>query len=135
MVYPGDLMMLTSALRDLHAAYPNRFITDVDTTCREIWKHNPYVRYVDRNEPHRYLNLGYPPYSHDEIDPEHLSTRYHRRMSEFLGIPVPVTQPIPEIFISEKEKDPELALSLGLQKPYWVVIAGAKYDTTTKWIP
>jgi ADP-heptose:LPS heptosyltransferase len=132
-VYPGDLMMLTSAVRDLHCAYPDRFITDVDTTCREIWRHNPYIGRVDRAEPHSYLQLGYPPYSHQELHPEHLSTRYHKRLTELLGIDVPVTQATPQIFVSAEERDPEFPLSLGLQQPYWVVIAGAKYDTTTKW--
>ena len=133
MVYPGDLLMLTSALRDLHIAYPGRFITDVDTTCREIWKNNPYVQKVNRADPHTYLSLGYPPYSHHEIQPAHLTTRYHNRLTELLGIPIPVTEEVPQIFMTEEEKDPEFVLSLGLQKPYWVVIAGAKYDTTTKW--
>jgi ADP-heptose:LPS heptosyltransferase len=133
MVYPGDLLMLTSAIRDLHEAYPKRFVTDVDTTCREIWRNNPYVNRVDRNDFHLYLDLGYPPYSHDEPNPEHLATRYHNRMSERLGIPVPVTRPSPQIYVTEEEKDPEFPVSLGLQKPYWVIIGGAKYDTTTKW--
>jgi ADP-heptose:LPS heptosyltransferase len=133
MVYPGDLLMLTSAIRDLHEAYPNRFVTDVDTTCRQIWRNNPYISRVDRNEFHQYVDLGYPPYSHDEVNPEHLTTRYHHRLSEKLGIPVPVTRPTPEIYLTEAEKDPEFVISLGLQQPYWLVIAGAKYDTTTKW--
>jgi hypothetical protein len=28
---PGDIVMLTAALRDLHAAHPKRFVTDVRT--------------------------------------------------------------------------------------------------------
>lgn len=133
MVYPGDLLMLTSAIRDLHSAYPGRFVTDVDTTCREIWRNNPYITRVNRIETHRYLNVGYPPYSHAEPNPRHLTTRYHTRISEMLGIPVPVTTRKPEVFLSDEDKDPEFLISLGVQKPYWVVIAGAKYDTTTKW--
>ena len=132
-VYPGDLLMLTSGIRDLHEAYPNRFVTDVDTTCRDIWKNNPYISHVDRDDFHLYLNLGYPPYSHDETNPEHLATRYHNKISELLGIPVPVTRPIPQIYVSDEEKDPEFLISLGLEKPYWVIVGGAKYDTTTKW--
>jgi ADP-heptose:LPS heptosyltransferase len=133
MVYPGDLLMLTSAIRDLHGAHPGRFVTDVDTTCREIWRNNPYVTPVNRIETHRYLNVGYPPYSHAEVNPEHLTTRYHNRLSALLGISIPVTKRTPEIFMNDHDKDPEFPLSLGLHKPYWVVIAGAKYDTTTKW--
>jgi len=133
MVYPGDLLMLTAALRDLHLAHPKRYVTDVDTTCRQVWDHNPWIEPVDRIETHRYLNVGYPPYSHRELNPEHLATRYHRRLSELLGISIPVTEARPEVYVSEEDRDSSYPRSLGLKKPYWVVIAGGKYDTTTKW--
>jgi ADP-heptose:LPS heptosyltransferase len=133
MVHPGDLLMLTAALRDLHLAYPDRFISDVDTTCRQVWDNNPNVQPINRIETHHYLNVGYPPYSHSEINPPHLTTRYHQRISELLGVEIKVTKKLPEVYLSEEEKDPGFLLSLGLRQPYWVVIAGAKYDTTTKW--
>jgi ADP-heptose:LPS heptosyltransferase len=132
-VYPGDLLMLTSAIRDLHLAYPGHFITDVDTTCGQVWQHNPYIEPVDRNTTHRYIDMGYPPYSHDEMRPRHLTTRYHDRLSEELGIHIPVTERRPEIYLSEEETETDLLESLNFTRPYWVVIAGAKYDTTTKW--
>lgn len=133
MVYPGDLLMLTGAIRDLHLAHPNTFLTDVDTTSQQIWDNNPYITPVDRIESHRYLNVGYPAYSHRESNPEHLSTRYHRQIGDALGVSIPVTTRHPEIYLSEEERTPDYPRSLGLRKPYWVVIAGAKYDTTTKW--
>lgn len=133
MVYPGDLMMLTGAIRDLHLAHPNKFVTDVDTTCRELWDNNPHVTSFERYESHRYLNLGYPRYSHSEIRPAHLATRYHGQLSEALGVHVPLTRACPVIYLNEDERDPHYPRSLGLSKPYWVVVAGAKYDTTTKW--
>ncbi len=133
MVYPGDLMMLTSAIRDLHLAHPGRFVTDAETTCHQVWDHNPYIQSFDRTESYRYLNIGYPPYSHRELKPEHLSTRYHGKLGEALGVQIPVTRKSPEIYLSGEEKSPEFPRSLGLRKPYWVLIAGAKYDTTTKW--
>jgi ADP-heptose:LPS heptosyltransferase len=133
MVYPGDLMMLTGAVRDLHFAHPGQFVTDVDTTCRQLWDNNPHITPINRSESHRYLNLGYPRYSHTEPEPRHLTTRYHDQLAEALGVPVPVTKACPEIYLSDRERSPDYARSLGLRKPYWVVVAGAKYDTTTKW--
>jgi hypothetical protein len=50
-----------------------------------------------------------------------------------LGVEVPVTRACPEIYLSEEDKNPDYPRSLGLRKPYWVMMAGAKYDTTTKW--
>lgn len=133
MVHPGDLLMLTSAIRDLHAAHPGRFVTDVETTCRQIWKYNPFIARVDRHSCHRHVDAGYPPYSHDELHPRHLATRYHDRLSDLLGIPIPAAEPRPEVYIGDDEKDPRFPASLGLKSPYWVVMAGGKYDTTTKW--
>jgi ADP-heptose:LPS heptosyltransferase len=133
MVYPGDLLMLTGALRDLHLAHPGRYMTDVETTCAQIWDHNPWVEPVDRIETHRYLNVGYPPYSHHEVAPEHLATRYHRKLSEMLGVPIPVTKSSPEVYLCAEDTDPYFPRSLGLKKPYWIVMAGGKFDTTTKW--
>ncbi len=38
---PGDIVMLTAAVRDLHRQHPNCYITDVRTPCPALWEHNP----------------------------------------------------------------------------------------------
>jgi len=40
---PGDIVMLTAAVRDLHKCYPNRYLTDVRTPCPQLWENNPYI--------------------------------------------------------------------------------------------
>ena len=40
---PGDILMLTAAVRDLHLCYPGRFHTDVRTSCPDLWESNPYL--------------------------------------------------------------------------------------------
>lgn len=40
---PGDVIMQTAAVRDLHRRYPNEFFTDVSTSAQEIWQHNPNI--------------------------------------------------------------------------------------------
>ena len=40
---PGDILMLTATVRDLHYSYPNQFETAVETSCPAIWENNPYV--------------------------------------------------------------------------------------------
>ena len=57
---PGDIMMMTSAVRDLHRAHPGKFITDVYTSVGEIWEHNPYITRL----PYRVERLG------DQTEPE-----------------------------------------------------------------
>ena len=43
---PGDIMMLTAAVRDLKLSFPN-FEIDVRTSCSEIWENNPYLTPLD----------------------------------------------------------------------------------------
>ena len=38
---PGDIVMMTAAVRDLHRCYPRKFVTDVRTLCPGIWENNP----------------------------------------------------------------------------------------------
>ena len=40
---PGDLVMLTAAVRDLHAAAPGRYVTDVRTSADALFENNPHT--------------------------------------------------------------------------------------------
>src|SRR5437773_3129275 len=44
---PGDIVMLTAAVRDLHQCYPGQFVTDVRTSCPQLWENNPYITPLD----------------------------------------------------------------------------------------
>ena len=44
---PGDLVMLTAAVRDLHKAHPGEFLTDVRTPCPQLWENNPHITRLD----------------------------------------------------------------------------------------
>ena len=57
---PGDIMMMTAAVRDLHRAHPREFITDVYTSVGEIWENNPYLTKL----PYKVERLG------DQTQPE-----------------------------------------------------------------
>src|SRR5690348_9574070 len=48
---PGDIVMLTAAVRDLHRCYPGRFLTDVRTSCPDLWTINPYLTPLDEHDP------------------------------------------------------------------------------------
>ena len=37
----GDIVALTGAVRELHEQYPGAFLTDVETSSRELWWYNP----------------------------------------------------------------------------------------------
>jgi len=47
---PGDVLMLTAAVRDLHKTYPDEFLTDVRTYSGALWDNNPYITPLDEAE-------------------------------------------------------------------------------------
>ena len=48
---PGDIVMLTAAVRDLHRCHPGRFITDVRTSCPQLWENNVFITPLDESDP------------------------------------------------------------------------------------
>ena len=48
---PGDITVMTAAVRELHRQYPGRYETDVRTSCGAIWEHNPYLTRLDDDAP------------------------------------------------------------------------------------
>src|SRR5258706_9318348 len=40
---PGDILMLTAAVRDLHRCHPGEFLTDIRTSCPPLWENNPNI--------------------------------------------------------------------------------------------
>src|SRR5688572_15326371 len=58
---PGDVLMLTAAVRDLHRAHPGRFVTAVRTNHPELWENNPHVVPPEAlGTPDRVIACGYP---------------------------------------------------------------------------
>jgi len=47
---PGDILMLTAAVRELHRSHPGQFATDVRTPVPELWTNNPYLTPLDTRE-------------------------------------------------------------------------------------
>src|SRR5207253_2486323 len=48
---PGDIVMMTAALRDLHLAHPGEFQTDVRTSAGQLWENNPYLTRLSEDDP------------------------------------------------------------------------------------
>ena len=60
---PGDALMLSAAIRDLHLSYPEEYRTDIRSACPEIWLYNPYITRVLDNDPEAIkIDMEYPLY-------------------------------------------------------------------------
>lgn len=132
---PGDIVMLTAAVRDLHVAYPRQFLTDVRTSADSLWDHNPHITHIaDSDKSARILPMHYPLIHESNGRPYHFIHGYIQYLEKQLSLRIPVTQFHGSIHLDEVERSPLQEMS-GVLLPdrYWILVAGGKYDFTAKW--
>jgi ADP-heptose:LPS heptosyltransferase len=132
---PGDVVMLTAAVRDLHRAYPGRFQTDVRTCCPALWEHNPWLTPIADDSAGNRLLCHYPLIQRSNQEPYHFIHGFIEYLNAKLSLQIRPTAFCGDIHLSEEERAlPSLVESnLGQERPYWIVAAGGKYDFTIKW--
>jgi ADP-heptose:LPS heptosyltransferase len=127
---PGDIIVMTALVRDLAIAYPNKYHIAVDTSFKEIWDNNPYIKPMPDKKGAKIVNLTYGEYirkaSSEKI---HFLTAFYKNLKTQTGIEVPMLYPHPDLHLSPEEQKPLM------DGRYWVVVAGGKGDFTTKhWV-
>jgi ADP-heptose:LPS heptosyltransferase len=133
---PGDIVMLTAAVRDLHAAHPGRFVTDVRTSAPALWEHNPYVTPLADDDPDaESLEMHYPLIHRSNTAPYHFIHGFTAYLAERLGVPVAPTLFRGDVHLADGERAwmSQVQERTGVRVPFWIVVAGGKTDYTTKW--
>lgn len=132
---PGDILMLTSAVRDLHSAYPGKYITDVRTSASDLWQNNPHITPLNEHDADvSVIEMHYPLIHQSNQRPYHFLHGYTQFLEQHLDVRIPVTQFRGDVYLTEAEKsDPIQGADQGLTDPYWIIVAGGKYDFTAKW--
>ncbi len=132
---PGDVLMLTAAVRDLHLAYPGRFQTAVETSASELWDNNPLVVRERSSGDWRKIEMHYPLINQSNQRPLHFIHGYVQYLESQLGVRIPLTAFKGDIYLSEQEKlwTNQVRQEFGYTGKFWILIAGGKYDFTTKW--
>jgi len=131
---PGDILVMTNALRDLHKAYPGKYQVDVRTPCNEIFENNPYVnKFVyDEQEYNKILSkfhkltqndtamekhlgtigddvlvidMQYPLIHSSHSRGSHFSEGHREFLEEVLNVKIPQTDLRPELYLTQSEKD------------------------------
>lgn len=127
--------MLTATVRDLHAAYPGEFETDVRTSAPQLWENNPHLTPLNEDDKDvEILEMEYPLIHHSNQRPYHFIHGYTCFLEEKLGLSIPVTQFKGDIHLSDDEKSwMSQVHELGFHGNFWIVMAGGKYDFTAKW--
>ncbi len=132
---PGDTAVMTAAVRDLHLAHPGKFRTDVKTTAREIWEHNPYITPLkDRDPSVRHIKMHYDIINQSNEGSYHFLHAMCFYLEKELGLRVPLTKLKGDIYLSAQERSwISQVEETGWKHDFWIVMAGGKHDIPCKW--
>ena len=132
---PGDILMLTAAVRDLHLCCPGEFATDVETSCPELWENNPHVTALDPNASEvEVVPCEYPLIHHADNKALHFIHGFMEDLGDRLQCRIQPTEFRGDIHLSGTERAlPPMGTLAEGDLPYWIVVAGGKYDDTIKW--
>jgi ADP-heptose:LPS heptosyltransferase len=133
---PGDIVMLTAAVRDLHRSHPNQFETDVRTPCAHLWQANPLITPLNEEESGiEIIQCEYPLIHQSNTGPWHFIHGFHQFLSDRLQVPIAPTDFKGDVPLAPEEKGwiSQVAEILHGDVPFWIVAAGGKRDYTIKW--
>ena len=123
---PGDAVVHTSVVRDLHRHYRGEIKIDVRTPHREVFENNPYLTPLKHAKK---IELSVQPWIKTGKHGLHFLTALHKSLENQTGLECPVYEPKPDLHLTEAEKRPTV------EGPYWVVLAGGKANVTIKHWP
>ncbi|MEQ9410074.1 MAG: glycosyltransferase family 9 protein [Fuerstiella sp.] len=131
---PGDILMLTAAVRDLHRSHARKFQTDVRTSCDDLWTNNPFLTPLKEDDSDvESIDMHYPLIHQANQLPYHFIHGYRRYLEDRLSLRIEPSRFSGDIHLSDAEKSSELTVAGLKEKPFWLIFAGGKYDFTAKW--
>lgn len=134
---PGDILMLTAAVRDLHLTHPGMFLTDVRTSCMEFWEQNPFVTYLKESDSEvEQIHCEYPLIHRSNQLPYHFIHGFRLFLEERLGVPIRPHAFKGDVHLTDQEKVwlsqvDEITGTPGTR--FWIAVSGGKTDFTAKW--
>ena len=102
---PGDIVMLTAAVRDLHQCYPGQFVTDVRTPYPQLWENNPYLTPLDEKDPEvKSIDCHYPLVQRSNQEPYHFIHAFIAFLNDQLQLNIKPTAFRGDIHVSDLER-------------------------------
>lgn len=131
---PGDIMMMTAAVRDLKSSHPNIEI-GVSTSCSEIWDNNPnIVKMNEKDKDVKVYDVEYPLIHNSNEGQYHFIHGFRDDFENKLDLKIKSTKFKADIHISDEEKSwMSQVEEMGVKDKFWIIMAGGKYDFTAKW--
>lgn len=133
---PGDIVMMSAAVRDLHRCYPGKFQTDVRTYSPEIWDYNPYLTPLrEADSDVEVIDVAYPLIEQANRLPNHCLHGFIDFLNQRLGLQIKPTEFKGDIHLTELEKSwrSQVQELTEMEIPFWIVVGGGKFDVTIKW--
>jgi ADP-heptose:LPS heptosyltransferase len=133
---PGDILMLTSAVRDLAKVVGKRWQIGVKTSCGELWENNPYITKFNFKEPNvQVIRADYPLIHKSNALPYHFIHGFRKDLEMKLNINIPQGPFEGDIHLSDAEKSwiSQYKEITGKDDPFWIIVSGGKLDYTNKW--
>ena len=133
---PGDILMLTAAVRDLKLSHPEIEV-GVKTSCGEIWENNPYITEFDKDDKDvEKFRVEYPLVHSSNEGQHHFIHGFRYDIENKLKVDIKPTKFKGDIHISDDEKSwMSQVEEMGIKDKFWIMMAGGKYDFTAKWWP
>lgn len=131
---PGDTVVLSALFRDIKRAYPHIEI-GFHGHATDVLKHNPYLTPMPldedgnpRDKRVRRMRMCYRDgLRRQNRETCHFIAEFHRNFQTQTGLVVPITEPYPDLHLSEEEKATPIVAG-----PYWCFLSGGKSDFTAK---
>lgn len=134
---PGDVLMLTAVVRDIHLTFPNEFLTDVRTPYNQLWENNPYITPLDEEDPEvEIYDCVYPMILESNRLPYHFIHAFRIFLSEKMGVNIRPHEFKGDIHLSDQEKmwKSQVDEITGMVNTrFWIIVSGGKHDFTAKW--
>lgn len=132
---PGDVLMLTAAVRDLHLSYPGQFKTAVQTRWPDLWLNNPHITAIEAmGKPDRTYECAYPLINFSNERPFHFIHGFMQHLEWRLGVRIKPSAFHGDLHLSSNELiDHGPLRHLGHDGSFWIIVAGGKRDFTAKW--
>lgn len=129
---PGDILMMTAAVRDLKHRKPDILI-NCQTSAQQLWENNPNLDLsVNKNNANLVLDMHYPLINNSTRGAYHFIHGFRKYLEQKLMIDIPQGDFCCDVYLSEQEKNDPYINNIVDNKPFWIVDAGYKTDFTCK---
>jgi ADP-heptose:LPS heptosyltransferase len=103
----GDILCLTIAVESLVKSYPDKYDIFVQTSCDQIWQHNPHVKIIPWTSPVpdgvRVIDCTYSTINRSSQEPWRMLEGYTHDLGTYLGVPLHPRINKPCVYLTEEE--------------------------------